>query len=68
MSPVWVERSGDIRVIEPGWSFPGVLEQSSVALSPDGSRLAVSYPVNGEWHLWIKDLDRGPLTRFTFEG
>ena len=68
MSPVWVERSGDVRAIEPGWSFPGVVENSSLALSPDGSRLAVSYPVNGEWHLWIKDLDRGPLTRFTFEG
>jgi serine/threonine-protein kinase len=66
--PVWVERDGITRAIDPGWSFQGNSTNSSVALSPDGTRLAVSIGGAGAWDLWIKQLDRGPLSRLTFEG
>ncbi len=63
--PVWVERDGVEREIDPGWTgrmfYP--------ALSPDGTRLAVSIDdQNDARHIWIKTLDRGPLQRLTFEG
>ncbi len=65
--PVWVDRDGVAQEIDPGWTggyiyFP--------ALSPDGTRLAVSMErqdYTGR-HIWIKTLDRGPLSRLTFEG
>jgi serine/threonine-protein kinase len=63
--PVWVDRDGTERVIDPEWKdrvhYP--------ALSPDGTRLALS--VDGpdlRRDIWIKALDRGPLSRLTFEG
>ena len=42
---------------------------SSLALSPDGTRLALSIPdSDGRIDLWVKQLDTGPLSRITFEG
>jgi len=67
VTPVWVDRRGGTRVIDPGWRFPGNATSGSLALSPDGTRMAVS--IQGEtWDLWIKELDDGPLTRFTLTG
>jgi serine/threonine protein kinase len=48
---------------------PGNLYQ--IALSPDGQRLvvAIGQPVGtgNEYDLWIRDLKRGTMTRFTFD-
>ena len=60
--PVWMARDGSVQEIDPGWRedfrYP--------ALSPDGSRLAVNILQGGEIQVWIKQLDRGPLSKFTF--
>jgi Tol biopolymer transport system component len=41
---------------------------SSPALSPNGTRAAVSRrdPQNGKWTIWLVDFSRGSSTRFTF--
>ncbi len=67
VTPVWVDRRGGTRVIDPVWRFPGNATNGSLALSPDGSRMAVSIQ-DETWDLWIKELDDGPLTRFTLTG
>jgi serine/threonine-protein kinase len=38
------------------------------ALSPDGTRLAITVFSEERQGLWVKTLDRGPITRLTFEG
>ncbi len=61
----WVELDGTAQRVDSAWlgDFGGV------ALSPDGTRLAVSlYTGEGEEGIWVKRLDSGPLTRLTFEG
>jgi serine/threonine-protein kinase len=61
----WVELDGTAQRVDSAWlgDFGGV------ALSPDGTRLAVSlYTGEGEEGIWVKRLDSGPLTRLTFDG
>jgi len=67
VTPAWVDRSGNVTVIDPDWRFVGNSNWSGVALSPDGNLLALSI-FDGTWDIWIKELDDGPLSRFTFEG
>ncbi|MCH7716662.1 MAG: protein kinase [Gemmatimonadetes bacterium] len=55
---VWVERDGTASVIDSSWT--GIF--GSLALSPDGMRLAVDAGAD----IWIKQLDRGPASRLTF--
>src|SRR5262249_16875656 len=62
--PVWVNRKGAMRPIEPGWTG----KFGAVALSPDGARLAANIYTAGDQDIWVKQLDRGPLTRLTFGG
>ena len=61
---VWVSRAGEVESVDSAWTgeffFP--------ALSPDGSRLAVSLQVGASNHIWVKQLDRGPSLKLTFEG
>ena len=61
---VRVDRAGRRLPVDPDWrgSF------NSFALSPDGKQLAISVMQGGHTDLWIKQLDRGPLTRLTFDG
>jgi serine/threonine-protein kinase len=61
---VWVTRDGVETPVDPDWLGP----YESVALSPDGRRLAVGTGFGAEPQLWIKSLDTGPLTKLTFEG
>ena len=69
LRPVWVERDGTAREIDPSWRIQGRQNWTSLALSPDESRLAVSIPdSDGAYDLWVKQLDTGPLIRLTFEG
>jgi len=68
-TPVWVERDGTAREIDPGWRVRGVPAQSSLTLSPNGDRLAISIvDLEGTTDLWVKQLDTGPQSRLTFEG
>ena len=67
LTPVWVARDGTAVEIDPDWRTTGLV--SSVALSPDGDRLAVSIQdPAATYDLWVKRLDEGPLSRLTFEG
>jgi Tol biopolymer transport system component len=61
---VWMTRDGAASEVDPGWvgAFEGV------ALSPDGTELAVAERRSEGLHVWVKQLDRGPFTRLTFEG
>jgi serine/threonine-protein kinase len=59
---VWVDREGQEEPLaaEPqGYEFPRI--------SPDGSRLAVSFSESGAEDVWIYDLEREILTRLTFD-
>ena len=62
---VWVSRDGKVDAVDPSW-HGGF---GDPAISPDGSRLAVSISgsTNGEAHIWIKQLDRGPALKLTFD-
>jgi Tol biopolymer transport system component len=68
--PVWVDRTGQATPIDPDWSFIGSIDDSGLALSPNDERLAVSVQrdAGGGWDLWMKELDEGPVSRFTREG
>ena len=61
---VRVDRRGVASVIDSTWE--GVFSYS--ALSPDGTRLALTSVQDDRQGLWVKQLDRGPVTRLTFEG
>jgi serine/threonine-protein kinase len=50
--------------VDPEWT--GAL--GSPALSPDGTRLAVTFEGEASTDIWVKELDRGPSLKLTFEG
>ena len=60
----WIDRSGK-RVGTVGTPDDAAL--TSVALSPNGRRVAVNRSVRGNADVWILDVDRGVPTRFTFD-
>jgi hypothetical protein len=60
----WLTRDGRATQVDSSWTADFITH----ALSPDGKRLVVSLVNDGPRDLWIKELDRGPLTRFTFDG
>jgi len=61
---VWVSRAGEVKPVDPAWkddfAFP--------ALSPDGTRLAVTIRAGSSRDVWVKQLDRGPSLRLTLDG
>ncbi|HEY6061059.1 MAG TPA: protein kinase [Gemmatimonadales bacterium] len=59
-----VGRDGAITQIDTAWHG----EFNSIALAPDGRRLAVGIGSGAALNIWIKQLDRGPSTRLTFGG
>jgi serine/threonine-protein kinase len=61
---VRVSRDGAITQIDTAWHG----EFNSIALAPDGRRLAAGLGSGGALNIWIKQLDRGPSTRLTFGG
>ncbi|MEX2178143.1 MAG: protein kinase [Gemmatimonadaceae bacterium] len=62
---VRVSRSGVMTPVDTGWAG----QFNSIALSPDGRRLAVGVGLGtSALNIWVKQLDRGPLTRLTFGG
>jgi eukaryotic-like serine/threonine-protein kinase len=67
VEPVWVSRSGEATAIDSAWTF-GLPGNFGLDLSPDGSRLAVSVTAAGHQGIWVKELDKGPFVRLTFDG
>ena len=64
----WVDRSGAETPLDPSNPVRGV---RYLALSPDGSKLAVNTwtdPPRDDGNVWIKDLRTGAYTRLTHEG
>jgi serine/threonine-protein kinase len=60
-----VARSGATTPVDSAWAG----RITSLAISPDGRRLAVGMGAGtGGLNIWIKQLDRGPLTRLSFGG
>jgi serine/threonine-protein kinase len=69
MTPVWVDRNGGARDVEAGWSVGGDRFNSSLSLSPDGTRLAISIlGPEATYDLWVKQLDTSSRSQLTFEG
>ncbi len=59
----WVDRQGRFELLDPNWASD---DFETVALSPDGGKLAVSITGNdGIEQVWVKELPDGPLTRLT---
>jgi serine/threonine-protein kinase len=63
---VWLDRTGTATVIDPDWRV-NLGGNWGFALSPDGTRLAVKAETDDGADIWIKELDRGPFSRLTFE-
>ena len=61
---VWVTRTGAVEPVDPAWTA-NLLHP---ALSPDGARLAVNIRGAESRDIWVKQLDRGPSLKLTFEG
>ena len=61
---VRVSRDGTVVPVDSGWRA-GIRD---MALSPDGTRLAVSIETGSEMQVWVKELPTGPLTKLTFDG
>ena len=64
---VWVTRDGMATPVDSAWSFVPT-GSGGIAISPNGRRLAVSIAASNSDDIWVKQLDRGPFTRLTFEG
>jgi len=61
---VRIDREGREEPVDPGWTEL----LSGIALSPDGTRLAISKFAGGRDEVWLKTLDRGPLSRLSSGG
>jgi Tol biopolymer transport system component len=63
---VWVSRDGQAVPVDSAWVLLPA-STSGWALSPDGDRLAISVmDETSRENVWIKELDRGPVSRLTF--
>ncbi len=61
---VWVDRNGEAEPVGD-WGREGLLDP---ALSPDGTKLAVSAFDTEGWHVWVRPLDGGTPVRISFSG
>jgi Tol biopolymer transport system component len=60
---VWVDRSGVITPVDS--TLQGFFPH--LALSPDGSQIAVTRSESGESQVWVKQLATGAITRLSFD-
>ncbi len=61
---VWVSREGVATPVDSTWDPQGAI--NSVALSPDGKKLAVALIRDDKEDIWVKQLPIGPFSRITF--
>ena len=60
-----MSKEGSVVQVDTSWAG----QFNSLATSPDGRRLAVGVGLGtSALNIWVKQLDRGPLTRLTFGG
>ena len=64
---VWVSRDGDVSALQPPLAI-GSSANRGLALSPDGTRLAVDNTGDRSVDIWVKQLPGGPFSRLTFDG
>jgi eukaryotic-like serine/threonine-protein kinase len=64
---VWVTRNGEVTPIDDNWEFAPGRPEVGLELSPDGTRLAVKMNTDAGEDIWVKELDRGPLSRLSFD-
>lgn len=62
---IWVDRSGAVEPVDPTWQFNTSALLSTIALSPDGSRVALHLLTDLGTDVWIKGLPAGALSRLT---
>jgi len=62
---VWASRSGEFTEVDSTW----IEEFGTLALSPDGTQLAITIVEPVGEHVWVKQLDRpgGQLSKVTFD-
>jgi len=59
---VWVDANGETSsLLEERGSY------ANPRLSPDGTRLSLTVLRDGNWDIWVYDLERGVSTRLTFD-
>jgi serine/threonine-protein kinase len=64
---IWVTRAGEATPVDASWVLDGSGRLGvDVSISPDGGRLAVREETQFGQDIWIKQLDAGPRSRFTF--
>lgn len=61
---VWVTRDGKETLVDTTWRA----RFTTLALSPDGTQLAVGIQDRAKRNIWIKRLNRGPALKLTSEG
>jgi Tol biopolymer transport system component len=64
----WVDREGNVTPVDPDWTLlRGSDTNFGFELSPDGTRLAIREETAEGYDIWVKQLDRGPRSRLTFD-
>ena len=66
---VSLDRTGTVRALDSTWHFRLTLAGGNVglALSPDGSRVAIGLNTSSGDDIWVKRLPAGPASRLTFD-
>jgi tRNA A-37 threonylcarbamoyl transferase component Bud32 len=64
---VWVSRDGRATPVDTAWGFRLDDNLPSWDLSPDGQSLAINLRIETNADIWVKELDRGPVSRLTFD-
>jgi serine/threonine-protein kinase len=59
---VWIDRDGEATPLWDEMQFT-----RSPRISPDGTRVAFDVLTEGEWDIWVYDVERGVPTRLTFQ-
>jgi dipeptidyl aminopeptidase/acylaminoacyl peptidase len=62
----WVDRSGQVTLVDPGRTFLPGDANWGMALSPDQEQLALRMETDLGNNIWIKQLPAGSPSRFTF--